>query len=33
MAQDYSDIAEDLELGAIEIPHPELMPQLRRPQT
>ena len=33
MAQDYSDIAEDLELGAIEIRHPELMPQLRRPRT
>jgi hypothetical protein len=33
MARDYADIAEDLELGAIEIRHPELMPQLRRPQT
>jgi len=27
MAQDYDDIAEDLENGAIEIRHPELMPQ------
>jgi hypothetical protein len=27
MAQDYLDIAEDLERGAIEIRHPELMPQ------
>jgi len=30
MAQDYVDIAEDLERGAIEIRHPELMPQNRR---
>jgi len=30
MAQDYTDIAEDLETGAIEIRHPELMPQTRR---
>ena len=30
MAQDYADIAEDLENGAIEIRHPELMPQSRR---
>jgi hypothetical protein len=30
MAQDYDDIAEDLEGGAIEIRHPELMPQRRR---
>ena len=30
MAQDYADIAEDLESGAIEIRHPELMPQSRR---
>jgi hypothetical protein len=30
MAQDYDDIAEDLENGAIEIRHPELMPQRRR---
>jgi len=27
MAQDYRDIAHDLENGAIEIRHPELMPQ------
>jgi hypothetical protein len=27
MAQDYTDIAEDLETGAVEIRHPELMPQ------
>jgi len=27
MAQDYRDIAQDLENGAIEIRHPELMPQ------
>ena len=27
MAQDYLDIAVDLERGAIEIRHPELMPQ------
>lgn len=30
MAQDYEDIAVDLELGAIEIRHPELMPQTSR---
>ena len=30
VAQDYDDIAEDLEHGAIEIRHPELMPQGRR---
>jgi hypothetical protein len=29
MARDYDDIAEDLENGAIEIRHPELMPQQR----
>jgi hypothetical protein len=29
MARDYSEIAEDLERGAIEIRHPELMPQNR----
>jgi hypothetical protein len=29
MARDYDDIAEDLERGAIEIRHPELMPQRR----
>jgi hypothetical protein len=33
MARDYTDIAEDLESGAIEIRHPELMPQTRRLQT
>lgn len=27
MAQDYQDIAEDLENGAVEIRHPERMPQ------
>jgi hypothetical protein len=27
MAQDYRDIAQDLENGAIEIRHPERMPQ------
>ena len=30
VAQDYDDIAEDLEVGAIEIRHPELLPQRRR---
>jgi hypothetical protein len=30
MAQDYLDLVEDLESGAIEIRHPELMPQNRR---
>src|SRR5689334_5981920 len=30
MAQDYDDLVEDLETGAIEIRHPELMPQQRR---
>jgi hypothetical protein len=29
MARDYDDIAEDLENDAIEIRHPELMPQRR----
>ena len=29
IAQDYDEIAEDLETGAIEIRHPELMPQTR----
>jgi hypothetical protein len=28
----YKDIAEDLESGAIEIRHPDLMPQSRRLQ-
>ena len=31
MAQDYEDLAEDLENGAIEIRHPELLPQHNRP--
>lgn len=30
IAEDYDDIAADLERGAIEIRHPELMPQHRR---
>ena len=30
MARDYDDIAEDLECGAIEMRHPELMPQRRQ---
>lgn len=30
IAADYDEIATDLEQGAIEIRHPELMPQLRR---
>jgi len=30
MARDYADLAEDLETGAVEIRHPELMPQRRR---
>jgi hypothetical protein len=29
IAHDYDDIAEDLETGAIEVRHPELMPQSR----
>ena len=29
-ARDYDDIAEDLEVGAIEMRHPELMPQRRQ---
>jgi hypothetical protein len=28
-AQNFDDIAEDLEAGAIEVRHPELMPQQR----
>jgi len=28
MAQDYRDIAEDLQSGAVEIRHPEQLPQL-----
>jgi hypothetical protein len=30
LAEDYDDIAEDLETGAIEIRHPELLPQRKR---
>jgi len=30
VAQVYDDIAEDLEIGAITIRHPELLPQLKR---
>lgn len=29
VARDYDDIAQDLEVGAVEIRHPELMPQRR----
>jgi hypothetical protein len=29
-AQDYEEIAEDIDRGAIEIRHPELMPQRNR---
>jgi hypothetical protein len=29
VAEDYDDIAEDLETGAVEIRHPELLPQLK----
>jgi hypothetical protein len=29
VAQDYEDIAVDLESGAVEVRHPELMPQSR----
>ena len=29
MARDYAELAEDLERGAIEVRHPELMPQNR----
>jgi len=29
IARDYEDIAEDLETGAVEIRHPELLPQRR----
>ena len=31
LARDYSDIANDLENGAVEIVHPERMPQLDHP--
>jgi hypothetical protein len=30
MAQDFEDIACDLETGAVDVRHPELLPQLRR---
>jgi hypothetical protein len=30
MAQEYEDLAEDLERGAVEIRHPELLPQRER---
>lgn len=30
IALDYDDIVTDLEAGAVEIRHPELMPQLQR---
>ena len=30
VASDYDEIAEDLEAGASEVRHPELLPQLRR---
>jgi hypothetical protein len=29
VAQDFDEVAEDIELGAIEIRHPELLPQNR----
>ena len=32
MSQDYRELAEDLELNAIEIRHPELLPQRRHHQ-
>ncbi len=30
MAQDFEDIACDLETGAVDVRHPELLPQVRR---
>jgi hypothetical protein len=30
MAQDFEDIAYDLETGAVDVRHPELLPQLTR---
>ena len=30
MAQDFEDTACDLENGAVDVRHPELLPQLRR---
>jgi len=32
-AQDFDDIAYDLEIGAVEIRHPELLPQQHRSTT
>jgi hypothetical protein len=31
LAQDFDDITEDIENGAVEIRHPELLPQRKRP--
>jgi hypothetical protein len=30
MAQDFEDVAYDLETGAVDVRHPELLPQLSR---
>jgi hypothetical protein len=30
MAQEFDDIAEDIEIGAVEVRHPEMLPQRRR---
>jgi hypothetical protein len=30
MAEDFDDVAYDLETGAVDVRHPELLPQLRR---
>jgi hypothetical protein len=30
MAQDFEDIAYDLETGAVEVRHPELLPQMSK---
>jgi len=30
MAEEFEDIASDLETGAVDVRHPELLPQLRR---
>jgi hypothetical protein len=30
MAKDFEDIAHDLETGAVDVRHPELLPQLHR---
>ena len=32
LAQDYDETAEDLEIGASEIRHPELLPEGKRPR-